>query len=58
MRRFENIIIATDPDSDRLGVMCKNADGYRLLTGNEIGKIFTYFLIPVRFQKSYDWGMK
>lgn len=45
VQKGEDIIVATDPDSDRLGVMCKHNNQYVLLTGNEIGKIFTYFLI-------------
>lgn len=35
-----DIIIATDPDSDRTGACVKREDGeYQLLTGNEIGEI-------------------
>ncbi|MBR1984203.1 MAG: hypothetical protein IKA31_00520, partial [Clostridia bacterium] len=41
----EDLIFATDPDGDRLGAMVKNREGYRLLSGNEIGKILTYFLL-------------
>ena len=40
-----DIIVATDPDCDRVGCMVKAPDGeYRLLSGNEIGTLFTYFL--------------
>ena len=35
-----DIILATDPDSDRTGACVRTADGeYRLLTGNEIGEL-------------------
>lgn len=35
-----DIIIATDPDADRLGAMIKTKDGYYKLSGNEVGYIF------------------
>lgn len=42
-----DVIIATDPDADRLGGMaCTTADGkgaYRFLTGQEIAALLTYF---------------
>ena len=35
-----DLIIATDPDSDRTGACIRNSDGeYELITGNEIGEI-------------------
>ena len=41
-----DIIIATDPDADRLGVMLAVADGgYKLLTGNEIGCLLLDYLL-------------
>lgn len=41
-----DIIIATDPDADRLGVCVKNIEGgFRLLTGNEIGVILFNYII-------------
>lgn len=42
-----DVVIATDPDADRLGGMaCTSADGkgvYRFLTGQEIAALLTYF---------------
>lgn len=38
-KRGCDIAIATDPDADRLGVAVRHADGYRMLTGNELGCI-------------------
>lgn len=42
-----DVVVATDPDADRLGGMaCTSADGkgaYRFLTGQEIAALLTYF---------------
>ena len=35
-----DIIVATDPDADRIGVMSKTKNGYYLLSGNEVGYVF------------------
>lgn len=43
-----DIIIATDPDSDRLGVCVKVGEDYRLLSGNEIGIILFDYIIKAR----------
>jgi phosphoglucomutase len=41
-----DVIMATDPDADRLGVMALDRAGeYRLLTGNQIGAILVDYLI-------------
>lgn len=40
-----DLIIATDPDADRLGVCVKNGSEYTMLTGNEIGIILFYYII-------------
>ena len=34
-----DIVLGTDPDSDRVGVAVKNGDDYKLLTGNQIGAL-------------------
>ena len=40
-----DIIIATDPDADRIGVAVREKNGkYRLLTGNETGAILIYYI--------------
>lgn len=39
-------VIATDPDSDRMGVAVRNASGaYELLTGNQIGSFLAHYRI-------------
>lgn len=40
------ILLGTDPDADRLGVAYRDKLGnYRLLSGNEIGTLLTYYLL-------------
>ncbi len=46
-----DIILATDPDSDRLGVCVKQEDNYRLLSGNEIGALLTDYILKCRSDK-------
>ncbi len=41
-----DLLLATDPDSDRLGVQCRDEDGtYRHLTGNQVGAILANYII-------------
>ena len=41
-----DIILMTDPDADRLGVMYKNKDNkYTLVNGDLLGAIFAYYII-------------
>lgn len=40
------IVLASDPDADRIGVVVRDKDGnYQLLNGNQIVMIFIYYLI-------------
>lgn len=39
-----DIIVATDPDCDRVGCMVKQGSEYKVLSGNEIGTLMTYYL--------------
>ena len=41
-------IFATDPDSDRFGMAVKTPEGFRLLTGNEIGILLFSFICETR----------
>ena len=43
-----DIIIGTDPDSDRIGVGIKNNNLYQLLTGNQIGALLVDFILSMR----------
>lgn len=40
-----DVIISTDPDADRFGVLYKVNDGYKMLDGNMIGSIMLYYLL-------------
>ena len=40
-----DIVLGTDPDCDRVGVGVKTADGYQLLTGNQIGALLMDFVL-------------
>lgn len=39
-----DILIATDPDSDRVGVAIKDNDDFRILTGNEVGVLLLNYI--------------
>ena len=49
-RRYDaDLVIATDPDSDRAGAFVKDRDGsYKKLTGNKIGCLFMDYLVECR----------
>ncbi len=41
-----DVILGTDPDADRVGVLVKNPDGsYKVLTGNETGVLLTDYIL-------------
>ncbi|MFZ5825247.1 MAG: phospho-sugar mutase [Bacillota bacterium] len=45
-RERPDVIMATDPDADRLGVLALDRDGaYRLLSGNQIGAILADYIL-------------
>ena len=43
-----DILIATDPDADRLGVACLHDGEYILLTGNQTGAILVDYILRTR----------
>ena len=44
-----DLLLATDPDSDRVSIAVRRADGtYRLYTGNEIGAMLTEYILSCR----------
>lgn len=40
-----DLLMATDPDCDRIGIMVKDQEQYLLLTGNEVGALLCHYLI-------------
>jgi len=47
-----DIIIGTDPDSDRMGIVVKDKEeGYKPLTGNQIGCLMLYYLLSQNKEK-------
>lgn len=44
--RDADILMATDPDADRIGVAVKNEQGtYQILTGNQLGALLLHYLV-------------
>ena len=43
-----NILLATDPDCDRVGVMAKTDHGFELLTGNQVGALLIDYLAKTK----------
>jgi phosphoglucomutase len=49
-----DVVIATDPDSDRLGVAVRSATGeMKLISGNQIGSLLSYY----RLKKFFELGI-
>ncbi len=40
-----SLVVGTDPDSDRLGTAVPEGDGFRLITGNQLGCMFIYYVL-------------
>ena len=45
-----DILLATDPDCDRVGIAIPNGDNYRLFTGNEVGVLLLEYILKCRKQ--------
>ncbi len=43
-----DLLIATDPDCDRVGIAVKDGDDYRLLSGNQVGVLLTDYICSMR----------
>ncbi|WP_107947474.1 phospho-sugar mutase [Lysinibacillus parviboronicapiens] len=43
-----DLLLATDPDADRLGVAVKNGEDYELLTGNQLGALLLHYLLSTK----------
>ncbi|MBO4446352.1 MAG: phospho-sugar mutase [Clostridia bacterium] len=40
-----DLLLATDPDCDRMGIAVRDGDDYRLMSGNEVGALFTEYVL-------------
>lgn len=49
-----DLLIATDPDADRVGVACKDGDSYALISGNEMGMLLLDFVARRRAARGCD----
>lgn len=45
-----DLLLATDPDADRCGIAVKSDDGYKLITGNEVGLLLLDFVCSQRIK--------
>src|SRR5438552_2672628 len=51
-RENADLVAASDPDCDRMGVAIRNKDGkMKLLSGNQIGSLLTWYRIKTLFDK-------
>jgi len=51
-RENADLVVATDPDCDRMGVAVRTTDGkMKLLTGNQIGSLLAWYRIKALFDK-------
>lgn len=49
-----DLLLATDPDADRVGVACEDGDDYTLVTGNEMGILLMDYLAGRRAARDED----
>ncbi len=43
-----DLLLATDPDADRVGIAVPNGEEYRLFTGNEVGALLLEYILKCR----------
>ena len=43
-----DLLLATDPDCDRVGIAVNIGDDYRLMTGNEVGAMLTEYILSTK----------
>ena len=55
---YPDLLLATDPDADRVGVACKDGDDYTLLTGNEMGVLLLDYIARMRSERGEDLSDK
>lgn len=47
-----DLLLATDPDCDRVGIAVKDGDDYKLMSGNEVGALFTEYVLSQYKEKN------
>ena len=53
-----DLLLATDPDADRVGVACADGDDYTLITGNEMGVLLLDYICKMRAERGEDLKTK
>ncbi|WP_077318798.1 phospho-sugar mutase [Virgibacillus proomii] len=55
-RQNADLLMATDPDADRLGIAVKDSltNSYQLLSGNQIGVLLLHYLLEVKKAQAED----
>ncbi len=46
-----DLILATDPDADRVGIAVPDGEGYTLMSGNEVGVLLLDYILTARQEK-------
>lgn len=49
-----DIVLGTDPDSDRVGIAVRTDDGYQLMTGNQVGALLMNFILTHTDMSKYQ----
>ncbi|MGN0073491.1 MAG: phospho-sugar mutase [Coriobacteriales bacterium] len=49
-----DLLLATDPDADRVGIAVPHGGSYHLLTGNEVGVLLTDYVCRMRAERGED----
>lgn len=47
-----DLLLATDPDCDRVGIAVKSGGGYALLTGNETGCLLLFYILSQKKERN------
>lgn len=53
-----DLLLATDPDADRVGVACADGDDYTLISGNEMGVLLLDYICKMRLERGEDLSRK
>lgn len=53
-RTSADIVLGTDPDSDRVGIAVKTDSGYQLMTGNQVGALLMNFILTHTDMSKYQ----